>query len=147
MVDSTWVTPWITKPLELGADMVMHSVTKYLGGHSDMTGGCVVAAEHLCSEDGFFKKVRHSQTFVGGGLAPFDCWLCMFGSNLSMMSAGLLLLLSLSVPFSSIHIKCIGLGINVCVLACLSDECFCYHDVPTNVCMYTLVIPPLFLLH
>lgn len=81
MVDSTWVTPWITKPLELGADMVMHSVTKYLGGHSDMTGGCVVAAEHLCSEDGFFKKVRHSQTFVGGGLAPFDCWLCMFGSN------------------------------------------------------------------
>eukprot|EP00041_Stephanoeca_diplocostata_P017010 m.338259 g.338259 ORF g.338259 m.338259 type:complete len:116 (-) comp20557_c0_seq36:2929-3276(-) len=42
LVDSTWVTPWITQPLSLGADMVMHSLTKYIAGHSDLTGGCIV---------------------------------------------------------------------------------------------------------
>jgi len=79
VVDSTWVTPLITRPIDLGADLVVHSVTKYLGGHSDLTGGCVVAAPHATGEDSIFAKVRHSQCFTGGGLAPFDCWLCLRG--------------------------------------------------------------------
>lgn len=79
VVDSTWVTPLVTRPLDLGADMVLHSVTKYLGGHSDLTGGCVVGAESVAGEGGLMARVRHGQTFVGGGLAPFDCWLALRG--------------------------------------------------------------------
>ena len=73
--DNTWATPVITRPLELGADLVMHSTTKYLGGHSDITGGALVAR----ADDDFFARVRAVQT--GGGLvpSPFDCWLTLRG--------------------------------------------------------------------
>lgn len=80
VVDSTWVTPWICTPISLGADIVLHSLTKYIGGHSDLTGGCLVASEELAADkNGIFAAIRQVQTFVGGGMSPFDCWLCLRG--------------------------------------------------------------------
>ena len=60
-VDNTWATPVLQRPLELGADLVMHSTTKYLGGHSDVLGGVVIARE----ADDFFARVRGIQTRGG----------------------------------------------------------------------------------
>ncbi|MGH7392889.1 MAG: trans-sulfuration enzyme family protein [Candidatus Rokuibacteriota bacterium] len=69
--DNTLATPVLQRPLSLGADLVKHSMTKYLGGHADLLGGAVVAARG----DGFFEKVRTVQAGMGGVPAPFDCWL------------------------------------------------------------------------
>lgn len=79
VVDSTWVTPWISQPIALGADIVLHSLTKYIGGHSDLTGGCLIAGERAVSKGGIFNTIRHSQWFSGAGMSPFDCWLCLRG--------------------------------------------------------------------
>jgi cystathionine gamma-synthase len=69
--DNTFATPILQRPLELGADVVMHSTTKYIGGHSDVLGGCVVARD-----DGeFHQRVRQYQVFGGAAPSPFDCWL------------------------------------------------------------------------
>ncbi|HSU86317.1 MAG TPA: PLP-dependent aspartate aminotransferase family protein [Chthoniobacterales bacterium] len=68
--DNTW-SPMIQRPFELGADLVMHSTTKYFGGHSDVLGGVVIARQ----EDPFFQRVREVQTIGGAVPAPFDCWL------------------------------------------------------------------------
>src|SRR5262249_6798224 len=73
IVDNTWATPILQRPLALGADLVMHSTTKYLGGHSDVLGGAVVAQV----EDDFFTRVRRVQTTGGAVPAPFDCWLVL----------------------------------------------------------------------
>jgi cystathionine gamma-synthase len=73
--DNTWATPIITRPLELGADLVMHSTTKYLGGHSDVVGGALVTREN----DDFFKRVRSIQTSGGLIPSPFDAWLVLRG--------------------------------------------------------------------
>ena len=75
--DNTWATPALTRPLELGADLVMHSTTKYLGGHSDVQGGAVVARV----EDRLFQSVRLAQTLAGGVPSPFDCWLVLRGAR------------------------------------------------------------------
>jgi cystathionine gamma-synthase len=74
-VDNTWASPVLQRPLDLGADLVMHSTTKYLGGHADVLGGAIVARE----ADGFFERVRLIQTTVGSVPAPFDCWLVLRG--------------------------------------------------------------------
>ena len=74
-VDNTWATPVAQQPLALGADLVMHSTTKYLGGHGDVTGGALVARE----DDEFFQRVRTVQTAGGAVAAPFDCWLVVRG--------------------------------------------------------------------
>lgn len=74
-VDNTWATPIGQQPLALGADLVMHSTTKYLGGHSDVMGGGLVARE----DDEFFQRVRAVQTAGGAIAAPFDCWLVVRG--------------------------------------------------------------------
>jgi cystathionine gamma-synthase len=74
-VDNTWATPVLQRPIELGADLVMHSTTKYLGGHSDVLGGVVIARE----ADDFFARVRTIQTGVGAVPSPFDCWLVLRG--------------------------------------------------------------------
>ena len=74
-VDSTWATPVITRPLALGADLVMHSTTKYLGGHSDVLGGAIVARE----EDDFFARVRQVQKAAGAVPSPFESWLVLRG--------------------------------------------------------------------
>jgi cystathionine gamma-synthase len=74
-VDNTWATPLGQKPIALGADLVMHSTTKYLGGHGDVMGGALVARD----DDEFFQRVRTVQTAGGAIAAPFDCWLVVRG--------------------------------------------------------------------
>ena len=71
--DNTWATPVLQRPLDMGADIVVHSSTKYLGGHGDVTGGVVVAAQ----DDGLFGNVRQVQQDVGAVPSPFDCWLLL----------------------------------------------------------------------
>jgi cystathionine gamma-synthase len=73
--DNTLSTPISQRPLSLGADLVIHSSTKYLGGHGDVTGGLVVTRE----ETDFFDKVRFLQQNGGAVPSPFDCWLIMRG--------------------------------------------------------------------
>ncbi len=74
-VDNTWMTPVLQRPLELGADIVVHATTKYFGGHSDVTGGAVVL-----KEDGALgERLRDIQTGDGAVPAPFDCWLLRRG--------------------------------------------------------------------
>jgi cystathionine gamma-synthase len=74
-VDNTWATPVGQRPLALGADLVMHSATKYLGGHSDVLSGAIVTREN----DEFFQRVRTVQTTGGAVAAPFDSWLIARG--------------------------------------------------------------------
>jgi cystathionine gamma-synthase len=70
-VDNTFATPVLQRPLELGADLVMHSTTKYVGGHSDLTGGLVVTRE----TGALLTAIRAFQCDGGGVPSPFDCWL------------------------------------------------------------------------
>src|SRR5262249_28875231 len=69
--DNTFATPVLQSPLTLGADLVMHSTTKYLSGHRDVTGGVIVAGRR----EGFFERVRRVQVYGGAVPSPFDCWL------------------------------------------------------------------------
>jgi cystathionine gamma-synthase len=69
--DNTFATPVLQRPLDLGADLTMHATTKYLGGHSDVMGGAVVAR----TAPGIFERVRQIQVVGGAVPAPFDCWL------------------------------------------------------------------------
>ena len=73
-VDSTFATPLLTRPLALGADLVVHSSTKFLGGHSDVLGGVV-----LTSDDTLAERLRFHQNAVGAVPSPFDCWLLARG--------------------------------------------------------------------
>jgi cystathionine gamma-synthase len=73
--DNTWATPVLQRPLELGADLVMHATTKYLGGHSDVTGGALIAP----AADGFMERLRAIQALAGAVPSAFDCWLVMRG--------------------------------------------------------------------
>lgn len=75
VVDNTWATPVLQRPLSLGADLVMHSTTKYLGGHSDMIGGALVARD----DDAFIERLRLMQKLGGAIPSPFDCWLLLRG--------------------------------------------------------------------
>ena len=75
LVDGTWTTPLLQRPLELGADIVVHSVTKYLGGHSDVLGGAIVAG----TEDDFFERVRRVQRTAGAVMDPSGAWLALRG--------------------------------------------------------------------
>lgn len=70
-VDNTWPTPVNQLPLNLGADLVVHSTTKYFGGHSDILGGAVVTKQ----ENEFFEKLRVVQRIGGAVPSPDDCWL------------------------------------------------------------------------
>lgn len=74
-VDNTWPTPLLTRPLALGADLVVHSLTKYLAGHSDVLGGAVVT----CASDAAWTRVREQQHLAGGVLDPFSAWLTLRG--------------------------------------------------------------------
>jgi cystathionine gamma-synthase len=73
--DNTWATPILQRPLALGCDAVMHSTTKYLGGHSDLTGGALV----LPADDEWAARLRTLQQLGGGVPSAFDCWLLMRG--------------------------------------------------------------------
>lgn len=74
VVDNTFATPVITKPLALGADMVVHSVTKYLSGHSDVTAGVVV-----CRQPEDLQRVKQVMMVYGLNLSPFESWLAARG--------------------------------------------------------------------
>jgi cystathionine beta-lyase len=69
-VDNTFASPIFQKPLNLGADIVLHSATKYLGGHTDVLAGLVVT-----NSDELGEKLKYTQNATGGVLAPFDSWL------------------------------------------------------------------------
>ena len=73
--DGTWTTPVLQRPFEFGADLVVHATTKYLGGHSDVVGGAVVAK----ADGELLQRVRQIQTTGGAIPSPFDCWLVMRG--------------------------------------------------------------------
>jgi len=73
VVDNTFATPVLLRPLELGADFVVHSATKYLGGHGDLMGGVLVSREE------FAEEVRHFSRLVGAILGPFEAWLTLRG--------------------------------------------------------------------
>ena len=73
--DNTFSTPIFQRPLDLGCDIVMHSSTKYLGGHSDVIGGALVCAK----KDDFWQKIRNIQVLSGAIPAPFDCYLTVRG--------------------------------------------------------------------
>src|SRR5258705_1590325 len=75
VVDNTWATPVLQLPLREGADLVMHSTTKYLGGHSDLLGGALVAREN----DEFTERLLLQQKLSGAVPSPFDCWLLLRG--------------------------------------------------------------------
>ena len=70
VVDNTFATPYLQRPLELGADVVVHSSTKYLGGHSDVVGGLVAT-----NDDAIADQLRFLQNAVGAVPSPFDCYL------------------------------------------------------------------------
>lgn len=74
-VDSTVATPILTQPLALGADLVMHSATKYLNGHSDVVAGALVAAR----KDAFWQRIVGLRTSHGGILGPLEAWLLLRG--------------------------------------------------------------------
>ncbi len=74
VADNTFATPFLQQPIGYGFDIVVHSLTKYLNGHSDMLGGLIVTSDKAIAE-----KLRFLQKSVGGVLSPFDAWLCLRG--------------------------------------------------------------------
>ena len=74
VVDNTFATPYLQQPLELGADIVVHSTTKYCGGHSDVIGGALVL-----NDDDLAEQLRFHQNAIGGVASPFDSWLILRG--------------------------------------------------------------------
>jgi cystathionine beta-lyase/cystathionine gamma-synthase len=73
VVDNTFASPYLQQPLALGADLVVHSTTKYLGGHSDVVGGAVVGGKEL------IQRIKFFQNAMGGVPGPFDCYLTLRG--------------------------------------------------------------------
>ena len=74
VVDNTFLSPYFQRPLDLGADIVVYSTTKYIGGHSDVLGGSVVL-----NNDDYYKKLAYNQNAVGAVLSPFDSYLTLRG--------------------------------------------------------------------
>ena len=76
VVDNTFATPMLTRPIELGADIVMHSTTKYVGGHSDTVGGALITGSRELAE-----KLRFMQNAIGSVMGPFDAYLTLRGAK------------------------------------------------------------------
>ena len=76
VVDNTFLSPYFQRPLELGADVVVYSTTKYIGGHSDTLGGAIV----LNNEE-YYKKIAYNQNAIGAVLSPFDSYLTLRGAK------------------------------------------------------------------
>jgi cystathionine beta-lyase/cystathionine gamma-synthase len=74
VVDNTFATPYLQRPIEFGADIVVHSTTKYIGGHSDLIGGAVVVRDDELAE-----RLRFTQNATGGVPGPWDTWLALRG--------------------------------------------------------------------
>jgi len=77
LVDGTFGTPALQRPLELGADIVLHSTTKYLGGHSDVMGGALIFGER----DELYEATLHARRVLGGVASPFNAWLVLRGAR------------------------------------------------------------------
>jgi len=77
LVDGTFGTPALQRPLELGADVVLHSTTKYLGGHTDVLGGALVFRH----KDELFEATLHARRVLGGVASPFNAWLVLRGAR------------------------------------------------------------------
>jgi cystathionine beta-lyase/cystathionine gamma-synthase len=73
-VDNTFASPYLQQPLSLGADFVVHSTTKYLGGHSDVVGGAI-----LLNDQAAYEQLKFLQNAVGSVPGPQDCWLILRG--------------------------------------------------------------------
>lgn len=73
-VDNTFASPYFQKPLDLGADLVIHSTTKYLGGHSDVVGGAIIL-----NNNDLYENLKFTQNAAGGIPGPFDCFLTLRG--------------------------------------------------------------------
>ncbi len=76
VVDNTFATPYLQQPLALGADLVVHSTTKYLGGHSDVVGGAIVT-----NDEELWKQLKFYQNAVGAVPGPLDCFLVLRGTK------------------------------------------------------------------
>jgi cystathionine beta-lyase/cystathionine gamma-synthase len=76
LADNTFASPYLQQPLALGADLVLHSMTKYLGGHSDVVGGAIVV-----NDDGLAARLRFLQNAVGATPGPMDCFLVLRGTK------------------------------------------------------------------
>jgi cystathionine beta-lyase/cystathionine gamma-synthase len=74
VVDNTFASPYLQQPLTLGADLVLHSTTKYLGGHSDVVGGAVIG-----NDPEIYQTLKFHQNAAGAVPGPFDCWLTLRG--------------------------------------------------------------------
>jgi cystathionine beta-lyase/cystathionine gamma-synthase len=74
VVDNTFASPYLQRPLDLGADFVLHSATKYLGGHSDVVGGLLIG-----NDEGSYETLKFLQNAAGAVPGPFDCWLVLRG--------------------------------------------------------------------
>ena len=74
LVDNTFMSPCFQNPLDLGADFVLHSLTKYIGGHSDVLGGCIAT-----NDRGDYDRLWYLQNSIGVSLSPFDSWLLLRG--------------------------------------------------------------------
>ncbi|MFL6063576.1 MAG: cystathionine gamma-synthase [Friedmanniella sp.] len=74
IVDNTFASPYLQQPLSLGADVVVHSTTKYCGGHSDVVGGALIVDDDTLAE-----RLRYFQNAIGGVAGPFDAWLVLRG--------------------------------------------------------------------
>ncbi|HLE45849.1 MAG TPA: PLP-dependent aspartate aminotransferase family protein, partial [Thermoplasmata archaeon] len=72
--DNTFASPYLQQPLALGVDLVVHSMTKYLGGHADVLGGAIVTRR-----DDLHERLRFAQNALGAVPSPFDCWLVLRG--------------------------------------------------------------------
>ena len=76
VVDNTFASPYLQNPLDLGADIVLHSTTKYINGHSDAIGGAI-----MVSDDELYSKLKFNQNALGGVPSPFDCYLVLRGTK------------------------------------------------------------------
>jgi len=76
LIDNTWPTPLLQRPLERGADLVLHSTTKYIAGHCDVTGGALIARD---PENPLWHRIADVQATAGAVPSPFDCWLALRG--------------------------------------------------------------------
>lgn len=74
VVDNTFMSPYFQRPLELGADIVVHSMTKYINGHSDVVGGCM-----MTNDKKFYQEIWTLQNSIGPSQSPFDSWLVLRG--------------------------------------------------------------------
>ncbi|MFH0761193.1 MAG: aminotransferase class I/II-fold pyridoxal phosphate-dependent enzyme [Bacteroidota bacterium] len=76
VVDNTFSSPYLQKPLDLGADVVLHSVTKFINGHADIVGGIIVT-----KESGLYKKIRHSMVYMGCNMDPTQAYMVIRGAK------------------------------------------------------------------